>query len=62
MPRRAPIHNPMPQLAPVHKPRQVLTLKKANPTGREADPRRTIPLNSATWTTAPQPKARCMRQ
>ena len=49
MPRRAPIHNPMPQLAPVHKPRQVLTLKKANPTGREADLRRTIPLNSATW-------------
>ena len=47
MPRRAPVHDPMPPLAPVHKPR--LTPKKANPSGREADPRRTIPLNSAAW-------------
>lgn len=42
MSRRAPIHNPTRPIAPVHKP-------KANPTGRDADPRRTIPLNSSAW-------------
>lgn len=30
-------------------PREPLTLRKANPSGRDADPRRTIPLNSARW-------------
>ena len=30
-------------------PRELLTLRKANPSGREADPRRTMPLNSARW-------------
>lgn len=30
--------------------RELLTLKrKANPSGRDADPRRTIPLNSSRW-------------
>jgi len=36
------MHDPARPIAPVHKP-------KANPSGRNADPRRTIPLNSAAW-------------
>lgn len=30
-------------------PRELLTLRKANPSGRDSDPRRTLPLNSAAW-------------
>lgn len=43
--KRAPRHNPFPPIpgSRVHKP------TPARPTGRDADPRRTIPLNSARW-------------
>jgi len=45
MPRRPPRHDPHANHAktPIHRPR------KTNPTGRDADPRRTIPLNTAAW-------------
>jgi len=46
MPMRPPKHDPHARLRaagiPVHTP-------KARPSGRDADPRRTIPLNSAAW-------------
>lgn len=38
----------MPAVTKTHRP--ILRLnKRANPTGRKADPRRTIPLNTARW-------------
>ena len=36
--------------SPTKPRRELLTLKrKANPSGRDSDPRRTLPLNSAAW-------------
>lgn len=36
-------------MTPIHPNVPALIKRRSNPTGRDADPRRTIPLNSAAW-------------
>ncbi len=47
--RKVTTFDPMAARGIAHAPTPLEAKKKANPTGRDADPRRAIPLNSTRW-------------